>query len=101
MRVLLLASAFNSLTQRVLAELGDRGHTVEVALAVGDRAARDASVRDAVREHAPDLVLAPMLRTAVPEDVWRARPVLVVHPGPVGDRGPSSLDWAVHEGAAR
>lgn len=101
MRVLLLASAFNSLTQRVLAELGDRGHTVEVALAVGDRAARDASVRDAIREHDPDLVLAPMLRTAVPEDVWRARPVLVVHPGPVGDRGPSSLDWAVHEGARR
>src|SRR4030095_9449721 len=25
---------------------------------------------------------------------------LVVHPGPVGDRGPSSLDWAIHKDVA-
>lgn len=30
MRILLVASSFNSLTQRVLVELGDRGHTVPV-----------------------------------------------------------------------
>ncbi|MET8638581.1 hydrogenase maturation protein [Streptomyces sp. NPDC004680] len=96
MHILLVASAFNSLTQRVHAELRDRGHLVAVELAVPDR-----SLADAVRRHAPQLVLAPMLRTAIPREVWEAYPCFVVHPGPVGDRGPSSLDWAIQEGAER
>ncbi|MFB7917164.1 enoyl-CoA hydratase-related protein [Streptomyces sp. NPDC056061] len=94
MRILLIASAVNSLTQRVFAELGEAGHTVAVELALGEE-----SLREAVRRYAPELVLAPMLTTAIPRDVWSAYTCLVVHPGPVGDRGPSSLDWAIHEGA--
>ncbi|MEV6206546.1 hydrogenase maturation protein [Kitasatospora sp. NPDC051914] len=94
MRILLVASAFNSLTQRVHTELRGRGHTVAVELALGDE-----PVRAAVSGFAPDLVLAPMLTRAVPEDVWSRHTVLIVHPGPKGDRGPSSLDWAIHEGA--
>ncbi|GAB7102240.1 hydrogenase maturation protein [Streptomyces phaeofaciens JCM 4814] len=94
MRILLVASAFNSLTQRVHAELRDRGHLVALELALPD-----GSLTEAVRRHAPQLVVAPMLRTAIPEEVWSAYTCLVVHPGPVGDRGPSSLDWAIHEGA--
>jgi putative two-component system hydrogenase maturation factor HypX/HoxX len=31
----------------------------------------------------------------IPETIWRRYPCLVVHPGPCGDRGPSSLDWAI------
>ncbi len=96
LRILLIASAFNSLTQRVYAELGDRGHVVVFALADGDD-----SVREAVALHQPRLIVAPMLKTAVPEDVWSRVPCLIVHPGPPGDRGPSALDWAVHEGESR
>lgn len=96
MHILLVASAFNSLTQRVHAELRDRGHTVAVELAL-----RGHDLAEAVRRHAPRLVLAPMLRTAIPREVWTNWPCFVVHPGPVGDRGPSSLDWAVQEGAER
>ncbi|WP_031161255.1 enoyl-CoA hydratase-related protein [Streptomyces durhamensis] len=95
MDILLVASAFNSLSQRVYAELSDLGHRVDVVLA-----AQGADpVRAAVRELRPELVIAPMLRTALPEDVWRDHTCLIVHPGPPGDRGPSSLDWAVAEGA--
>lgn len=93
MRILLVASAFNSLTQRVFAELGDHGHTVAVAVVAGEE-----DVRAAVRRHPADLVLAPMLRTAVPRDVWSRHTCLVVHPGPPGDRGPSSLDRALLDG---
>ncbi|MGW7053539.1 hydrogenase maturation protein [Streptomyces sp. NPDC054887] len=94
MHLLLVASAFNSLTQRVHAELRDRGHRVAVELV------RDADcLRAAVRRHEPELVVAPMLRTAIPQDVWSEHTCLVVHPGPIGDRGPSSLDWAIHEKA--
>ncbi|MFE2582743.1 hydrogenase maturation protein [Streptomyces sp. NPDC059378] len=96
MHILLMAGAFNSLTQRVHAELRDRGHTVAVELALPGR-----SLPEAVRRHAPQLVLAPMLKTVVPREVWSAYTCLIVHPGPVGDRGPSSLDWAIHEGADR
>ncbi|WP_354641897.1 hydrogenase maturation protein [Kitasatospora camelliae] len=94
MRILLVASAFNSLTQRVHTELRSQGHAVAVELARGDD-----PLRAAVTRIAPDLVLAPMLTRAIPEDIWSRHTVLIVHPGPEGDRGPSSLDWAVHEGA--
>ncbi|MGW7436420.1 enoyl-CoA hydratase-related protein [Streptomyces sp. NPDC054849] len=96
MYVLLVASAFNSLTQRVHAELRDHGHRVAVELALPH-----ASLAEAVRGHQPDLVIAPMLRTAIPEEVWAAHTCLVVHPGPVGDRGPSSLDRAIQDGETR
>jgi putative two-component system hydrogenase maturation factor HypX/HoxX len=94
MHILLVASAFNSLTQRVLAELQDRGHTVGVELALGN----DDALRDAVRLHAPQLIVAPMLTTAIPEDIWTAHTCLIVHPGPPGDRGPSSLDRTLQGG---
>ncbi|MFE4971634.1 hydrogenase maturation protein [Kitasatospora sp. NPDC056651] len=93
MRILLLASAFNSLSQRLHAELRDRRHTVDVQLA-GD----DDELREKVGRLRPDLLLAPMLRTAVPQDVWSRLTCLIVHPGPPGDRGPSSLDRAIQEG---
>jgi putative two-component system protein, hydrogenase maturation factor HypX/HoxX len=96
MRILLVASGYNSMAQRVHVELADRGHEVSVELALGDDV-----LRDGVDRFDPDLVLAPMLTTAIPADVWSARPCFVVHPGPRGDRGPSSLDWAIMHGAGR
>ncbi|MFJ7279478.1 hydrogenase maturation protein [Kitasatospora sp. NPDC098663] len=96
MRILLIASAFNSLTQRVHTELRGRGHQVAVQLALGDEA-----MRTAVDRTDPELIICPMLTKAVPQDIWSTRTVLIVHPGPQGDRGPSSLDWAITEGADR
>ncbi|PJN40439.1 hydrogenase maturation protein [Streptomyces sp. CB02959] len=96
MRILLLAGAFNSLTQRAHAELADRGHHLGVELVT-----RGTPLATLVPRHAPDLIVAPMLTTAVPREVWSAWPCLIVHPGPLGDRGPSSVDWAVHLGAER
>ncbi|MEW1775902.1 hydrogenase maturation protein [Streptomyces sp. NPDC086777] len=91
MDILLVASAFNSLSQRVCAELSDLGHRVDVVLAGQGPDA----VRRAVRDRPPELIIAPMLKTALPEDVWQRHTCLIVHPGPPGDRGPSALDWAV------
>ena len=96
MRILLISSAYNSMTQRIHAELADHGHDVAVELALSDQV-----MRDAVRRHDPGLVIAPMLTTAIPADIWSARPCFIVHPGPEGDRGPSSLDWAIMGGAGR
>lgn len=90
MRILLLTHAFNSLTQRLYVALAARGHALSVEFDI-----HDSVTREAVELFAPDLVIAPYLRRAVPEDVWRAVPCLIVHPGPPGDRGPSALDWAI------
>ncbi|MFB7600387.1 hydrogenase maturation protein [Streptomyces sp. NPDC056160] len=95
MDILLVASAFNSLTQRVYAELTDHGHRVDVVLASHGTD----PVRAAVARTRPELIIAPMLKTALPEDLWREHTCLIVHPGPPGDRGPSSLDWAIMEEA--
>jgi putative two-component system protein, hydrogenase maturation factor HypX/HoxX len=96
MRILLISSAYNSLTQRVHAELADRRHEVSVELALSEEV-----MREAVRRFDPDLIVAPMLTRAIPDDIWSALPCFIVHPGPVGDRGPSSLDWAIMGGIRR
>ena len=90
LRILLLCSAFNGLSQRVWVELREAGHHVETQLA-GDPDA----VRATVEALDPDLVICPFLKERIPVEVWSSRPTIVIHPGPRGDRGPSSLDWAV------
>ncbi len=93
MRILLLVHAFNSLSQRLFVELREAGHLVSVEFDVNDSV-----TAEAVALFRPDLVLAPFLKRAIPEGVWRHHLCLVVHPGIPGDRGPSALDWAVLEG---
>ena len=95
MRTLLLSHSFNSLTQRLHVELRERGHDVSVELDIHPDV-----TRESVALYRPDLVIAPFLKRAIPEDVWRSVPCLVVHPGPPGDRGPAALDWAILEGAS-
>ncbi|MDH4191167.1 MAG: hydrogenase maturation protein [Betaproteobacteria bacterium] len=93
MRILLLAHAFNSLTQRLHVELTALGHEIAVEFDIHARV-----TEEAVKLFRPELVIAPFLKRAIPESVWRGHRCLVVHPGIRGDRGPSSLDWAVQEG---
>jgi len=92
MRILFLTHAFNSLTQRLYVELTARGHEVSVEFDIHDSVSEEA-----VRLFRPDLILAPFLKRAIPESIWRQQRCLVVHPGIVGDRGPSALDWAVQD----
>ncbi len=92
MRILLLTHAFNSLTQRLFAELTASGHELSIEFDIADSVAEEAG--DLYR---PDLIVAPYLRRAIPESIWRTHVCLIVHPGIVGDRGPSALDWAIQE----
>jgi putative two-component system hydrogenase maturation factor HypX/HoxX len=93
MRILFLTHAFNSLTQRLYSELTARGHLVSIEFDIADSVAEEA-----VALFRPDLIVAPYLRRAIPESVWRQHTCLIVHPGIVGDRGPSALDWAIQGG---
>lgn len=90
MRLLFLTHAFNSLTQRLYVELSEAGHELSVEYDIND-----AVTREAVDLFRPHLIIAPYLRRPIPEAVWRQRICLVVHPGVIGDRGPSALDRAI------
>jgi len=96
MRILMLTRAFNALSQRLWLELVADGHELSIEFDIND-----ATTREAVALWRPEIVVAPFLTRAIPQDVWRAVRCLVVHPGPVGDRGPSALDWAIREGRKR
>ncbi len=90
MRILFLTSAHNSLSRRLLIELTERGHEILVrVVATGE------AMMDAVSDEAPDMIIAPMLKITIPEEVASRYLCLIVHPGIKGDRGPSSLDWAI------
>jgi putative two-component system hydrogenase maturation factor HypX/HoxX len=93
LRILFLVSAHNSLSQRAWVGLTEVGHDVSVVVVDGA-----AGMEAAVAEHRPELIVCPFLQRLIPESVWAEHRCLVVHPGPVGDRGPSSLDWAVELG---
>ncbi|WP_049576806.1 enoyl-CoA hydratase-related protein [Nonomuraea sp. SBT364] len=95
MRILLLCSSFNGLTQRAWLELRRAGHDVSVELALSQEV-----MLEAVQLAKPDLVICPFLKEKVPAELWRTQRTVIIHPGPPGDRGPSSLDWAISEGAA-
>ncbi|MDO8293875.1 MAG: hydrogenase maturation protein [Gallionella sp.] len=90
MKILFLTHSFNSLAQRLYIELTRRGHEVSIEFDIND-----AVTAQAVELYRPDLIVAPFLKRAIPETVWRNNTCFVVHPGIVGDRGPSALDWAI------
>ena len=90
LRILFLVSAHNGLSQRAWVMLTELGHEVTVAVVDSPAAMESAVARARTRVD----------RVPVSEDddsraIWAKHRCLVVHPGPQGDRGPSSLDWAV------
>ncbi len=90
MRILFLTHSFNSLTQRLFIELTRRGHEISIEFDIND-----AVTIQAVELFSPELIIAPFLKRAIPEEIWRKHTCFVVHPGIIGDRGPSALDWAI------
>ncbi len=90
MRILLIASAYNGLTQRAHVELDTLGHEVSITLALSPE-----EMVQAVALFAPDLIICPFLREKVPPDIWQNHTCIIIHPGIKGDRGASSLDWAI------
>ncbi|MFZ2269686.1 MAG: hydrogenase maturation protein [Azonexus sp.] len=93
MRILFLTHSFNSLTQRLFCELSRCGHEISIEFDIADAVAEEA-----VALFKPDLIIAPFLKRAIPASIWSRHTCLILHPGIVGDRGPSALDWAIQKG---
>ena len=96
MRILFLVSAHNSLSQLAQIALTEEGHEISVAVV-----STGLEMEAAVARHRPQLIVCPMLKAIIPSSITDRHRCLIVHPGPKGDRGPSSLDWAIELGADR
>ena len=80
------------MTQRIHQELILDKHHVSVELAISDE-----HMLEAVTLFSPDIIICPFLTKRIPKVIWKNTPCLIVHPGIEGDRGPSSIDWAIME----
>jgi len=92
MRILLIVSALNSLTQRVFTQLRDMSYTVSVQFAINDK-----EMIEAVQNFKPDIVFCPFLKKFIPSEIFTQVPTFILHPGIRGDRGHNSLDHAIRE----
>src|ERR1700751_2887392 len=92
MRILLIATSYNGLCQRAHIELEELGHDVSLSLSKSED-----EMRADVVFFQPDLIICPFLKEKVPEAIWKSYTCIIIHPGIKGDRGPSSIDWAITE----
>lgn len=90
LNILFIVTSHNSLSQRVYAELTELGHHVNIHIA-----STDEEMIKSVEQTNPDIIIAPFLKKFIPKEIWSKYTCIIVHPGIKGDRGPSSLDWAI------
>ena len=91
MKITLLITGFNSISQLVYTCLKDRGDEVDVVFATS--LTRDKEIED----FKPDLILCPFLKYYIPHAIYENYPIFVFHPGIRGDRGAYSLEYALNE----
>ena len=65
MHILFLTSAHNSLSQRLFVELTERGHEIQVSVVSNSE-----DMIEAVADRAPELIIAPMLKIAIPPEIY-------------------------------
>ncbi len=90
MKISLLVSAFNSLTQVAYTYFKDRRYSVDVVFAINEK-----QIMDEVFRFNPDFILCPFLKKFVPKEIYENIDTYIVHPGVLGDRGAYALDNAI------
>ncbi|KAA9038586.1 hydrogenase maturation protein [Ginsengibacter hankyongi] len=90
MKILLITTSFNGMSQRAWVELDRFNHQVKVHIATTQE-----NMLNAVSNYQPELIIAPYLKTVIPDAIWKNYTCLIIHPGIIGDRGSASLDWAI------
>ena len=75
MRILLVSTAHNSLSQRIQVELEAKMHTVTTELCLSMT-----MVHEAVDMFKPDIIVCPFLTKALPVEIFTKYVCLIVHP---------------------
>ncbi len=92
MKITLLVTTFNSLSQMAYTKLKDMGHIVDVVYAIGDM-----QMIQEVAAFMPDIIICPFLKKFVPKEIFTAYSTFIIHPGIIGDKGAFALDNAIRE----
>ena len=92
MKILLITTSYNGLCQRIHDELLLLEHNVSIEFAISNK-----HMIEAVELFSPELIICPFLKQKIPQSIWKHHKCIIIHPGIIGDRGPSSLDWAINE----
>jgi putative two-component system hydrogenase maturation factor HypX/HoxX len=90
MKILLLSSTYDSLTQRLHVELVQRGHKVAF-----DIASNDLQTLDAVQQHQPELIFCISLEATLANSIWHRYRCITLHICTDKDHGSSALDWSI------
>ena len=90
MKITLLITTFNSISQLIYVKLKDLGYLVDIVYAIND----EQMIKE-VEEFKPDIILCPFLKKYVPKEIFNSYPTFIFHPGPLGDKGANSLDLAI------
>ncbi len=91
MRILLIISSFNSLSQSVFCKLRELNHQVSVKFAISKKL-----MIQEVEAVQPDIVFSPFLKEYLPSEIFENYDSFILHPGIIGDRGHNSLDYAIN-----
>ncbi|MCF6352805.1 MAG: enoyl-CoA hydratase-related protein [Cyclobacteriaceae bacterium] len=90
MKIQFITTSFNGMAQRLWIELDRLNHEVKLHIASSSK-----KMIEAVNNYTPNLIIAPFLTSKIPKEIYENYTCLIVHPGIKGDRGASSLDWAI------
>jgi len=90
MKILFITDSFNGMAQRLWIELDRLNHAVKIHIPT----TKKNMISDVSKYH-PELIIAPFLTSKIPKEIYEKYLCLIVHPGIKGDRGASSLDWAI------
>ena len=90
MKLTLLTTAYNSLTQAVYVALKDKGYKVDITYAINPT-----QTQKEIKSFNPQIILCPFLKSYIPKEIYESYPTFIFHPAPRGDRGAYSLDYAI------
>ncbi len=90
MKIAFITTAFNGMAQRLWIDLDRLNHEVYIVIASDEQ-----QMITEIERYQPEIIIAPFLTTKIPQKIWSKYVCLIVHPGIMGDRGASSLDWAI------
>ncbi len=92
MKILLIISSFNNLSQSVYCKLQELNHEVYIKFAISEEL-----ILQEVEAIKPDLIFCPYLKEYISKEIYINTPTFILHPGPIGDRGHQSLDNAIND----
>jgi putative two-component system hydrogenase maturation factor HypX/HoxX len=92
MKITLLITTFNSISQSYYTILKYKGYIVDIVYAINE-----AQMIDEIKQFDPDIIICPFLKKFVPKQIFTNYPTFILHPGIIGDKGAYSIDNALRD----